>query len=51
MKKIILTVIECIIFRYSEKCAPEVKYSELNGRVAEAILAVSKLKDFISAKQ
>mgnify|MGYP005997124085 CR=1 FL=1 len=43
MKKIILKLLGQIIYMFSEKTAPNVKYSEKNHKVAEATLAIQAL--------
>lgn len=44
MKNLILKTIQKIIYIFSEKTPPEVKYSERNYKVARAILAIGELK-------
>lgn len=47
MKKLILKVLEQIIYRFSEHTPPEVKYSERNCRVAKAALAIHELSEIL----
>lgn len=47
MKKIILRVIIRIIYSFSERTPPEVKYSERNFRVASAALAAGELESIV----
>lgn len=48
MKKVILKIIEQIIYRFSEKTPPAVKKSERNILVATAALAVTDLINFFN---
>lgn len=47
MKKLILKIIEKILYTFSEYTPPEVKYSERNYRVAKAAISVKELSDII----
>lgn len=47
MKKAILKLVKIIIFRFSEKTKAEVKYSELNFRVAKVLLSIEELGKII----
>lgn len=47
MKRLILKIIVFIIYRYSERTSPDVKYSERNCKVAKAALSV---EDIITQK-
>lgn len=43
MKKLILKLLEQIIYKFSEHTPPDVKFSERNLRVANAALAIHEL--------
>lgn len=48
MKRIILKVIEQILYRMCEHTTPEVKSSQRNYLVAKSALAVGELREFLS---
>ena len=47
MKRLILKVLVQIIYRFSERTPSDIKYSEKNYRVANAVLAVGELAKLV----
>jgi len=50
MKRTALKLAKEVVYEYSETTTPEVKHSEQNYLVANAVLAIGKLQDFLYAK-